>query len=124
MLNNLSSESLEITLRQFELTLLEHMGQPYEWSLDFRSGLVVDEKAYYGFYVEQGMARVSESYAIKSPSSCFYGADLLQLANGNIENVSTLKMAKRLLRLALRPIIGYKPLQARELLMQFRQISQ
>ncbi len=124
VLHNLSSDNLETSLRQFELTLLEHMGQAYQWDMDFRTGEVTDEKAYYAFFVEQGMARVDKPYVNKNPNLCFYGADLLQLAQGNLENVSTLKMAKRLLRLALRPIIGYKPLQARELLKQFRQISQ
>jgi DNA repair protein RecO (recombination protein O) len=123
VLLNLTSDNLEISLRQFELMLLEHMGQSYEWAMDFRNTQLIDASTHYGFYVEQGMSRVSNAYASKSPNSCFYGEDLLLLSQGNLENASTLKMSKRLLRLALRPIIGYKPLQARELLKQFRQIS-
>ncbi len=123
VLASLTSDNLELSLRQFELILLEHMGQSYEWAVDFKSGQLIDVEGHYGFYVEQGMSRVSKAYANKSPSSCFYGEDLTRLSQGNLENANTLKMAKRLLRLALRPIIGYKPLQARELLKQFRQIS-
>ncbi len=120
---NLTGDNLEYSLRQFELTLLEHMGQSYEWALDFRDGNMVDEGAYYGFYAEQGMTRVSQGYVKKNPNACFKGSELLSLARGDLQLPTTLKMAKRLLRLALRPIIGYKPIQARELLKQFHQIS-
>jgi len=120
---NLTGENLETSLRHFELTLLEHMGQSYEWALDFRSGNVVEEDAYYGFYDEQGMTRVGKGYVNKNPNICFKGSELLSLSQGELQLPATLKMAKRLLRLALRPIIGYKPIQARELLKQFHQIS-
>jgi len=120
---NLTGENLETSLRHFELTLLEHMGQSYEWALDFRSGNLVEEDAYYGFYAEQGMTRVGKGYVNKNPNACFKGSELLSLSQGELQFTATLKMAKRLLRLALRPIIGYKPIQARELLKQFHQIS-
>ncbi len=106
---NLTGENLETSLRHFELTLLEHMGQSYEWALDFRSG--------------NGMTRVGKGYVNKNPNACFKGSELLSLSQGELQLTATLKMAKRLLRLALRPIIGYKPIQARELLKQFHQIS-
>lgn len=122
-LHSLNKLSLEYCLRQFELILLEHLGQGYEWNMDFRSADFVEADVHYGFFVEQGMASVSHMYAAKNPSLCFYGADLIQLANHDLSQDSTLKMAKRLLRLALRPIIGYKPLQARELLKQFKALS-
>ncbi len=99
------------------------MGQSYEWAMDFRSGEAVDENTYYGFFSEQGMARVGQGYVNKNANLCFQGAELINLSQGRLHQSSTLKMAKRLLRLALRPIIGYKPLQARELLKQFRQLS-
>jgi DNA repair protein RecO (recombination protein O) len=120
---NLTGINLEFSLRHFELTLLEHMGQGYEWGLDFRSAEKVHESAYYGFYAEQGMARVGQAFVNKSPNSCFKGSELVNLSEGNLQDPATLKMAKRLLRLALRPIVGYKPIQARELLKQFHQIS-
>lgn len=120
---NLGGEQLECSLRHFELTLLEHMGQGYEWALDFRSGNRVDEDAYYGFYVEQGMARVGPVSVKKDANACFKGSELLSLAQGELHLPATLKMAKRLLRLALRPIVGYKPIQARELLKQFQKIG-
>jgi len=122
-LASLTSGNLEYSLRRFELTLLEHMGQSYEWALDFRSGNVVEEDAYYGFYAEQGMTRVGQGDVKKNPNACFRGSELISLAQGELQLPATLKMAKRLLRLALRPIIGYKPIQARELLKQFHQIS-
>ncbi len=120
---NLTGINLECSLRHFELSLLEHMGQGYEWGLDFRSGEEVNENVHYGFYAEQGMARVGQAYVNKSPNSCFKGRELLSLSRGELHIPATLKMAKRLLRLALRPIVGYKPIQARELLKQFHQIS-
>jgi DNA repair protein RecO (recombination protein O) len=120
---SLNQNTLEQSLRQFELTVLEHMGQNYQWDMDFKTGEVVNEATYYGFFVEQGMAQVSQIYVNRNPNSCFLGQDLLNLSLQDFSELSTLKMAKRLLRLALRPIIGYKPIQARELLIQYKGLS-
>lgn len=120
---SLNNDSLEVALRVFEITLLEHLGQNYQWDMDFKTGEVVDGESYYGFFVEQGMARVSNVYVQKNPNSCFLGEDLSLLAAYNFQNNRTLKMAKRLLRLALRPIIGYKPIQARELIKQYKSLN-
>jgi DNA repair protein RecO (recombination protein O) len=121
-LHNLQNQQLELALRTFEITLLEHMGQSYEWDMDFKTADFVEEDSHYGFFVEQGMTRVSHIYASKNPNNCFYGQDLTYLAQGDISRAATLKMCKRLLRLALRPIIGYKPIQARELLKQYKHL--
>ena len=120
---SLNNNSLETSLRVFEITLLEHLGQSYQWDMDFKTGEVVDSGSHYGFFVEQGMARVSNAYVQKNPNSCFLGEDLSLLASYNFQNNKTLKMAKRLLRLALRPIIGYKPIQARELIKQYKSLN-
>ncbi len=122
-LTHLQSQSLEYVLRMFELTLLEHMGQSYEWNFDFKTAEPIEPDNHYGFFVEQGMSRVSHIYAAKNPNNCFYGQDLMNLAQRDLSQASTLKMCKRLLRLALRPIIGYKPIQARELLKQYKHLS-
>lgn len=122
-LNSLQEHHIELALRTFELTLLEHMGQSYEWNFDFKTADFVEPDTHYGFFVEQGMSKVSHIYAAKNPNNCFYGDDLIHLSNGDLSKPSTLKMAKRLLRLALRPIIGYKPLQARELLKQYKHLT-
>lgn len=121
-LHNLQNQQLELALRTFEITLLEHMGQSYEWDMDFKTADYVEDDSHYGFFVEQGMSRVSHIYAAKNPNNCFYGQDLKRLAQGDISAASTLKMCKRLLRLALKPIIGYKPIQARELLKQYKHL--
>lgn len=121
-LHNLQNQNLELALRTFEITLLEHMGQSYEWDMDFKTADYVEDDSHYGFFVEQGMARVSHIYAAKNPNNCFYGQDLKYLAQGDMSQPTTLKMCKRLLRLALRPIIGYKPIQARELLKQYKHL--
>lgn len=122
-LSSLQGEHVEVALRIFELTLLEHMGQSYEWGMDFKTAEFVEQDTHYGFFVEQGMSKVSHIYAAKNPNNCFYGEDLLNLAQGDLTQASTLKMAKRLLRVALKPIIGYKPIQARELIKQYKQLS-
>jgi DNA repair protein RecO (recombination protein O) len=120
---SLNNDNLEQSLRRFELTLLEHMGQNYQWEMDFKTGEVVTETLYYGFFVEQGMTQVSPIYVNKNPNSCFLGGDLINLSHQDFSEASTLKMSKRLLRLAIRPIIGYKPIQARELLKQYKGLS-
>lgn len=120
---SLNQLNLEESLRLFELSLLEHMGQEYQWHVDFKTGEIVDTKSYYGFFVEQGMAKVSATYAQRNSNTSFLGEDLCYLANKDLTSPSTLKSAKRLLRLALKPIIGYKPIQARELFKQYKKLS-
>lgn len=120
---SLNNERLEPCLRMFEITLLQHLGQDYLWDMDFKSMQRVVDDAYYGFFIEQGMAKVSSVYALSHPKFCFLGADLIKLSEFELKDPSTLKMAKRLLRLALRPIIGYKPIQARELMKQYKSLS-
>ena len=52
-LQSLQTAHLELALRSFEVTLLEHMGQSYEWDMDFKTADLVEADSHYGFFVEQ-----------------------------------------------------------------------
>jgi len=96
------SQNIEIALRIFEKHLLQDMGYGFAFEKIIISN-------YYIFRPSEGFVQVTE----KSPES-FSGESLLALANHAIEE-KHLNELKRLMRQALSPLIGEKPLRSREL---------
>ena len=55
---------------------------------------------------------VSEEARLKDSGRVFSGDSLLALQEENFTSLEQLRDAKRLLRLALQPLLGHKPLQS------------
>ncbi len=107
----------EYTLRRYELTLLEVLG----YGLDFRRDAVTSDAV-----VDCGVYRLSDEGGFfrveHTKPGCFSGGDLLAMAdliNSRgalvIPDRALLRELKRVCRLALRPLLGEKPLKSREL---------
>lgn len=110
-LNN--AESLEQTLREFELFLLISIG--YGLALDHDiSGEPIQKEAWYTINID-GALEVSHDELNIRHVRCFKGNNLISIASQNWQNSEILKDAKRLLRLSLQPLLGDKPLQSRKL---------
>lgn len=102
----------EKTLRIFEKTLLEELGYGLQLQYDFSTNQpFVMEHDYY-FYPDQGFKRWED--ANNTSSLVFSGKSLLAIAAGDW-NDEILRDAKRLMRLALAPLLGTKPLHSRKL---------
>lgn len=101
---------IECLLREFEMNLLTNLGYMPDLSQCHSSGQEVEKEGQYEYHHELGLQHV----AIRSQASVFSGEDLIAIANLQWTPTS-LKTAKQIMRLALKPLVGDKPLKSREL---------
>lgn len=109
------AEELENCLREFEFFLLSDLGYGIDLCNDHEGGQI-DAECNYCFQPTVGFVPVGafEDEARDSQSD-FSGAELLQLAQQNYSDPAIRQTAKRLTRIALKPLLGDKPLQSRKL---------
>ncbi len=108
-------QPLEPLLRRFEFSLLQALGYGIDFLHDAQGRNLLPE-VWYQFYPERGF-QVAEP----SPHEVFFlGACLLGIGQGQLDEVNNLRTAKQLVRVALKPYLGNKPLQSRELFVQQR----
>lgn len=106
-LQQLQQGPIEPVLRLFEKKLLDELGFGLPLQFEAETHLPLDESVFYDFIPSQGFYRAEQG--------AFSGVDLLSIASENFKAETTLQAAKRLMRLALRPVLGEKPLNSREL---------
>lgn len=106
-----SANAVERTLRIFEKNILEALGYelPFAYDADSKRAIIYDR--YYQFIPEHGFVE-----SVKTENSdVFLGEDLQAIANDQFSHPKVLQAAKRLMRLAIRPLLGGKPLKTLEL---------
>lgn len=104
------------TLRLFEKKLIEELGYGLQLRYD-TSGKAFMADQHYQFYPEQGFElEQGVGDACKVPT--FPGRSLLALANEQLDDESSLRDAKRLMRIVLAPLLGSQPLQSRKLFLE------
>ena len=103
----------EILLRRFEFTLLDEFGLGFHFDrcADF-SEIEASDEAEYKFVAGEGFVQVAP--ALSQYAITFTGSALSEIAREEW-TVQSLRAAKALSRLALRPLLGYQELKAREL---------
>ena len=94
----------DIVLRRFEMTLLEELGYGFPLDRDAQ-GEVLDPRGRYSFFPEQGLLPASDGLE---------GEALLELAAGEWTRRAR-HAARGLMRSALAPHLGDKPLKSRSL---------
>jgi DNA repair protein RecO (recombination protein O) len=106
-------------LRLFEKKLLEELGYGLQLTHEISENAVLSAEKYYRFYPEQGF-RLDNKYkeSDQHDSNLFLGKNLLALAAEKLEDETSLRDAKRLMRLALSPLLGQHKLHSRELFIQ------
>ncbi|WJG08717.1 DNA repair protein RecO [Aliiglaciecola sp. LCG003] len=104
-------ENIEAVLREFEISALHHLGYGFDWLADWQTNQALVPDAYYAFVNEYGFQGLP--YA-EGHGNCFLGTTLQDINNFNW-NSQSLAAAKRITRMAFRPILGDKPLKSREL---------
>lgn len=108
-----ASEPAEPALRRFELQLLDALGYAPPLTTDIATGEAVQPDVEYDYLAEQGPRAAGEVRAegvVRVP-----GAHLRALAAGELEDAAVLQSARRILRAALQPHLGNRPLHSREL---------
>ena len=106
-------------LRLFEKALLKSLGYELQLLRDVETGSAVDPEGTYAFDPERGPILVDSLKShteLGQSSHLFKGKSLLALAEDKLDEISVLGDAKRLMRRALAPHLGTKPLESRKLL--------
>lgn len=106
-----NGEEVQIVLRLFEKALLKTLGYELQLIKDVETGLLINPEGYYRVDPARGPILIDAVKAI----DVFKGKSLLALAEG-ILDITVLSELKRLMRLALAPHLGDKPLESRRLL--------
>jgi DNA repair protein RecO (recombination protein O) len=113
------NKPLQPTLRSFEKYLLQELGYALSLEREAESGLLVDADAFYHFNPLHGLTRLALQ-AAPQDEAVFSGQSLLALQADVLDDAQHLRDAKRLIRLALEPLLGNKPLRSRELFAYVR----
>lgn len=103
----------EAALRRFELGLLDALGYAPPLTVEIASGEPVRDDVDYDYLPEQGPATAGGGRGagvVRVP-----GAHLRALAAGRLDDPQVLQSARRVLRAALQPHLGNRPLHSREL---------
>jgi len=112
-----ADHAIEPLLRTFEWRLLEQLGYGFSLIQDIK-GMPIDARYWYALQPDAGFERLSRVL----PGS-FFGADLQSLADTQWQESQVLQTAKRLMRQALAPHLGQRPLMSRELFLTQKELS-
>ncbi|MEK6731445.1 MAG: DNA repair protein RecO [Pseudomonadota bacterium] len=111
-LHRLSNQKHEVALRLFEKYLLQELGYAIPLKCEAVDRQPIVEEGCYRFSAEIGFMRAE----MKDDQGLFFaGRSLLAIARDDYSDSQVLKDAKRLMRLALSPLLGDKPIKTREL---------
>lgn len=108
---------LQPLLRAFEWRLLQELGYGFSLQND-RQGRSIRHDGWYRLSPEGGLELVAQLQP-----GLFYGQELLAMSEADWSAVGVLASAKRLMRQALAPHLGGKPLASRELFMNYKESS-
>ena len=106
-----SGQPVEVALRRFEKRLLQALG----YSLSFPD---VDTTEFFYFSMDCEWLPLSDGITRQQQARSFRASELQAIARDDYQDADVLRAAKRLMRLALAPLLGDKPLHSKELFMQ------
>ena len=102
---------LEPVLRRFEWQLLKGLELDFSFTHDAISQAELQPNDYYRFIPEQGFVAVHDRVL----ETDFMGHEIAKLARFEFADERALRRYKQLMRMALQPYLGNKPLQSRNL---------
>lgn len=106
------NQEIEPLLRRFEFLLLQGLGYGLDFRCDCRTAEVINPGA---FYLCNNLEGFFLAHVDSDPRELIQGVHLLSIGANNFSEPETRRIAKRLSRLLLRPLLGNKPLKSREL---------
>lgn len=107
----------ESVLRQFELILLSELGYGLFPSSDEAVARQFSNESSYLYFHEQGFVPDTQIRSAVLPANHFAGTMLRAIAKGDWSMPDSLSAAKRLMRLALQPLLGTKAVYSRQLFL-------
>lgn len=116
-----SCEEIEPLLRAFEFRLLAELGYGLDFAQDARNGCALVPQGFYECHIQEGFFSaapdIPEHFLLK-------GESLLAIGNGDYSSPITRLAAKQLTRRLLKPLLGNRPLNSRELFVQHKHPEQ
>jgi len=113
-----SKEDIEPLLREFEFRLLTELGYGLDFSTDARNDCAIEAQGFYECHVQEGFfsagSDIPEQFLLK-------GEWLLAIAAGDYSDPATRLAAKHLSRRLLKPLLGSRPLNSRQLFVPAKQ---
>ena len=116
-LKGLAEGGGERLLRLFEKNLLLELGYAVSLSQEATTGQPIQTDKLYYFQSDIGFSEIAPINTIP-PHQIFSGEHLLNFHNDQLMDSESLRAAKRLMRLALAPLLGDAVLKTRELFLQ------
>jgi DNA repair protein RecO (recombination protein O) len=111
-----NSEILQPVLRRFEMLLLEELGYGLVLDAEAETGQAVSAESLYYYIPDQGLKLIQDQTA--DNLHAFSGADIMALGQGQLEQQSVLRAAKKLTRQVIDFYLDGKELNSRELYRQ------
>ncbi|MDA8944618.1 DNA repair protein RecO, partial [Porticoccaceae bacterium] len=111
-----TSEILQPVLRRFEMLLLEELGYGLVLDAEAETGQAVSSGHLYYYIPDQGLKLIQDQTA--DNLHAFSGADIMALCQGQLEQQSVLRAAKKLTRQVIDFYLDGKELNSRELYRQ------
>lgn len=109
---------IQPVLRIFEKNLLDELGYAVTFDACAVTGAVVQAEKWYQFDPARGIKELTAEQAKVITRNVFVGSSLLALAKGEFTTPQQLRDAKQMMRTALAPVLGDKPLKSRELFLK------
>jgi len=114
LLNALSSQKKQAAqLRYFEKILLKELGYALNLKHEVENEMPLEPICYYQYIPQKGFRKDSGEN-----NFAFLGEHLLSLREENLESEGGLKAAKRLMRMALKDLLGEREIKSRELFLK------
>jgi DNA repair protein RecO (recombination protein O) len=114
-------ELAEGLLRCFEFNLLADLGYGIVFDYEILTGNAISPDKSYQYSLEQGLLPLSEG---DTSNQRFQGKDLLAVGRSDFSLPSARMTAKKIVRSALEPLLGGRPLNSRELFIKSENVRQ
>jgi len=108
-------EDIEPHLRLFELTFLQELGYGLELDRVAETNEPISSDQFYKFSAEFGFVPSLDEPSPALKNRLFLGKNLLSIHRQQFTDHDILRDAKRLLRSALQPLLGYREIRSRTL---------
>lgn len=115
--------NLELVLRRFEWLLLERLELDFSWQYEADAGQEITPADWYRFIPEKGFVPVPGLSVQEGRDPLLLtGTDILALGSFQVTEKAQLRQLKTLMRAALSPYLGQRPLHSRALFAQSQEL--
>ena len=114
----IESPDFEPILRIFERILLNEIGVGITWDTDARTGAPIHPKCRYYFLANEGFILATQTEINTLGVLFISGTQIMAIAANDYQKEQTRGIAKHIMRTALAPHLGEKPLQSRHLFLK------